>query len=289
MLKDLKRDFFDNANIVTRLISINIVIYILFYGAIIIPTWFGLIQYGSSIELGFDLFSVPLTFQEFIYRPWTIITYQFIHGDIMHILMNLLILYWFGQMLINFLNKKQILGIYLTGGIAGGLIYLIAMTFLPVFQGRVSLGMVGASASIMAILFAMATLRPSMEVKPIFFPPIQLKYIALALLIIDYLGTVQTNAGGAFAHIGGASFGVLYIKQLQQGRDLGKWTYFIGDLFKKRSKTKMKIVHKSKTSVGKKFQNQEDKLNHILDKISQSGYGSLTSDEKDFLNKTSKH
>ena len=82
---------------------------------------------------------------------------------------------------------------------------------------------------------------------------------------------------------------MLYIKQLQQGRDLGKWTYFIGDLFKKRSKTKMKIVHKSKTSVGKKFQNQEDKVNHILDKISQSGYGSLTSDEKDFLNKTSKH
>lgn len=226
-------------------------------------------------------------------RPWTLVTYMFTHEQILHILFNLLVFYWFGIIFLQFFSQKQLLSTYLWGGIAGGVLYLIAYNTLPVFtEMRYDSALIGASASIMAIVFATAVYAPNYTVYLVFFGPVKLKYIALGYVIIDILSIAGTNAGGHIAHIGGAAAGYLIAQIMKQGKgsNLGfGWVENIFNIFSPR-KTKMKIVHKRPLTDFEYNQIKAENHKHIdkiLDKINKSGYASLTKEEREELFKMS--
>ncbi|MDR6942184.1 rhomboid family intramembrane serine protease [Mucilaginibacter pocheonensis] len=211
---------------------------------------------------------------------WTPLTYMFMHAGILHILFNMLWLYWMGQIFEEYLGNKRTIGLYIMGGLAGALFYLLCLNFLPAFthtNAALNSTIVGASASVMAIVVATATLLPNYTISLILFGPVKLKWLVLVILVIDFLGVVGPNAGGEIAHLGGALLGFVYIKQLQRGHD---WIGGINNIFK--SRPKLKVVTKNTGKNSPEYPRQEE-IDRILDKISQSGYESLSKQEKEIL------
>ena len=289
MLNDLKREFFDNANVLTRLIVINVLV---FFAMHILDTFFLLFQVSGVFETIDSFLAFPSNWRNFIFQPWSIITYNLVHAGIFHIFFNMLILYWFGKMLIDLMGDKRLLPILFTGGVFGAGLYMLAYNFFPLFnQAVLASDLRGASAGVFAVVFAMITMSPDRKIQLFFVGAVQLKVIGLLLLGMNLIDTVSSNAGGAFAHLGGALFGYLYVKQLRVGRDLGQWYNYIWSIFvRSTNRSKMKVVYKqTKTTTAKKtYTYDENKVNQILDKISKSGYSSLTDAEKDYLMKASK-
>ncbi|MGY8968151.1 MAG: rhomboid family intramembrane serine protease [Flavobacteriales bacterium] len=243
------------------------------------------------------LFNIPSTtflswfhllpsFTEVLYRPWTLITYSFLHGSFMHILWNMILLYFVSRMYLNLFSEQQFLKNYLLGVLVGGLVFLIGYNLFPVFNGMYP-PLVGASAGVMAVLIFVATYTPNQEVRLLFIN-VKLQYIGIALVVVDILQIPNGNAGGRLAHLGGAFIGFLYANQLQKGNDIGSgldriWN-FISSLFVAKKAKNMHTVHRSETVSKNKTKNgQQQKIDAILDKISTSGYESLTQEEKDFL------
>ncbi|MDB4901348.1 MAG: rhomboid family intrarane serine protease [Mucilaginibacter sp.] len=213
-------------------------------------------------------------------RFWTPFTYMFMHAGVFHILFNMLWLYWMGQIFEEYLGKKRTLGLYIMGGLAGALLYIISFNVFPFFtESHASFNstMVGASAGVMAIIVATATLLPDYTLSLILIGPVKLKWLVLFFVIIDFLGIVGPNAGGEIAHLGGAWMGFVYIKQVQRGND---WIGAITNLF--RSKSKLKVVSKNPLKNSSGIPRQEE-IDFILDKISKSGYDSLSKQEKEIL------
>ncbi len=211
---------------------------------------------------------------------WTPVTYMFMHAGVFHILFNMLWLYWFGQIFEEYLGKKRTLGLYLMGGLAGAFLFVVCYNTLPYFtHSAAALGppLVGASASVTAIIIATATLLPDYTISLILIGPVKLKWLALFFIVIDFLGIVGPNAGGEIAHLGGALIGFVYIKQLQKGHD---WIAAIANVFKPRPKLKVVSKNSSGKSGGKP---RQEEIDLILDKISQSGYDSLSKQEKEIL------
>jgi energy-converting hydrogenase Eha subunit C len=214
---------------------------------------------------------------------------MFFHEEFLHILFNLLWLYWFGQLFLMFLSQRQLVGVYILGGISGAILFILAYNVVPIFTlesaGAIALG---ASASVLAIVIAVSTLRPNHTIYLLFLGPVKLKYLALVTILIDIISIPVSNAGGHIAHLGGALFGFLYIKALAKGWDLTypfSWFEGLGKIsFKKKSK--LKVDHRSANPDYdynyRKTQKQEN-IDKILDKISKSGYDSLTKEEKETL------
>lgn len=224
--------------------------------------------------------SMPANLEALAYKPWTIITYMFLQRDIFHILFNLLWLYWMGMIFLDFLNKRQFIFTYLTGGIAGALLYLLAYNTLPAFSGLAQNSiLLGSSASVMAIVIATATLVPDFTIRLLLFGAVRLKYLAIAYFVLDIIGMGGGNPGGSIAHIGGAILGFAFIKQLNSGRDLSK-------ILQKRSR--LKIVQNKSNTKSETIQTDQETIDKILDKISKSGYDSLNKTEKEALFKASK-
>ncbi len=231
-------------------------------------------------------------------RPWTIISYMFLHYDFLHILFNMLWLYWFGKIFLEYLNPKKLISVYLIGGLAGGLFYVLAFNFFPAFQETVTQSVaLGASAAVLAIVMAISFYVPDYTMNLMFFGQVKLKYIALVTVAIDLLSIRSGNAGGHIAHLGGAFFGFIYATQLRQGKDLAKGFNRLMDnlfsLFKKRSKMKVKYSSpKSRPETdmdynGRKAAEQRT-IDQILEKISRNGYEGLSKEEKEILFKSSK-
>lgn len=196
-----------------------------------------------------------------------------------HLLFNMLWLYWLGIIFLDFLNKRQFVFVYLAGGLAGAFLYLLAYNLIPVFSGSAERSiLLGSSASVMAVVFATATLVPDFTIRLLFFGGVKLKYLALAYFVLDIIG-IGSNPGGSIAHIGGALLGFLYIRQLNRGNDFS-------NVIKRRSK--LKVVRNSPTSAGPANLPNQETIDKILDKISHSGYDSLTKTEKEQLFKASK-
>lgn len=258
-------------NVLEKIIVANAVLFVL-----------GLIlrRYMVWLEL-------PSDAGNFILKPWSIITYAFIHYDFIHILFNMLWLYFIGQMFLNLFSPKMGLSIYFLGAISGGLLYMLSYTLFPTVFGMSS-SLVGASAAIRALLIFICAYLPYQEVRFFTFN-IKLWYIGLAIVILDVIGLFGINAGGNLAHLGGALLGFVYAKQLTKGHDIGKgFGEFLSNI-KWTRKRPLKTVHKNKTKMGgyqgsdfNEFNNQK-KIDIILDKISKSGYDSLTAEEKEFL------
>lgn len=286
---------FSQYNTLQRLIVINIAVYLFIN---LLNVGFELFQYPNDyINSLFDKWlAVPSSLGKLILKPWTIITYEFMHYGIFHILFNMLWLYFMGRLFVEYLGSKKLLAVYLVGGIAGAALYILSYNIFPVFKSAVAVSYaVGASASVLAITAAIATLIPNYSVT-LFIPGfiVKLKYIALFQFAVDLLSITGNNAGGSIAHIGGAIFGFVFIKQIQRGTDLTLWMQKITDgiesIFSKR-KT-VRVVHRRTDGNDdfkkRKAQNQEV-IDRILDKISKSGYGSLTAEEKEMLFNASKN
>jgi hypothetical protein len=195
-------------------------------------------------------------------------------------------MYWFGQIIGDMIGSKRITALYVMGGVAGGLLYLLVYNLLPYFSGQVSSSvLLGASAGVYAIVTAAATLVPDYTMFLLFFGPVRIKYIALFYLVVSVAQTTSSNAGGNIAHLGGALIGFLFIKQLKRGNDIGKPVNSILGYFENiilREKT-MKVTYKNTNKNEKSNAPTQEEIDNILDKISQKGYGSLNKEEKQKL------
>jgi len=223
---------------------------------------------------------LPAYLPKLLTRFWTPLTYMFMHAGIWHILFNMLWFYWFGQIFEEYLGKKRTLGLYIMGGLAGAFLYVFSYNVFPIFthvHAAEGSTLVGASASVMAIMVATATLLPDYTLPLILIGPVKLKWLVLFFIVIDFLGITGLNAGGELSHLGGALIGFLYIKQLQKGSD---WIGNIAKLFK--PKPKLKIVSNNQSRKAYDLPRQEE-IDLILDKISRSGYDSLSKQEKEIL------
>ncbi len=276
MWHDLHAKFFKSGSPAMLYIGINVLLFIL----------------ASLLEVGFTFAGnrgwVPTQIREYLAFPatisilpikfYTILTYQFFHDGFFHILFNLLWLYWIGQIFLTFLKPRQFHFVYLGGGVLGAIAFLALLNIIPVFSG-LQATIIGSSASVMAILVATATLVPDYSLRMLLIGELKLKYLILAYILLDIMGAAGTNAGGSFAHLGGALFGFVYIKMLQQGKD---WS----SLFKRKPKLKVVKNKAPQKSEGKVNQKEIDT---ILDKISKSGYDQLSKAEKETLFKASKN
>ena len=272
-LKNKINLYISGLNIVEKIILFNITVYLLPF---VLKTVLFLFNIkGLSIV---NWFTIDATLSEFILKPWSILTYGFIHGSFSHIFWNMLILYYFGNILKNIFGEKLILNLFLSGIVAGGLTYLISYNLFPVFKGVNSV-MIGASAGVMSVLFFLAAYDPQYRIRIIFFD-VKILYIALFLFFYDIIQIPLNNSGGHIAHIGGALWGYYYSVKYNNGSDL---VNSILSYFKKNTNNKPSV--KSKTD-NKSF--NQDKIDEILDKISDSGYDSLTKSEKEYLFKVGK-
>lgn len=285
-----------------KLILINIAVFVVI-NLISLPFMLFLKNQNLSPDIINSFFSLRASFTGLLHHPWGIFTYMFIHAGFFHILFNMLGLYWFGQIVQDMIDKPKILPIYIFGGFFGGILYILAYNVFPVFSNVVSSATcIGASAGVMAIVLAAATIAPDYELRFAIFGNIKIKWIALAYVILDLINIQNGNAGGHIAHLGGALFGFIFIKQLQNGTDFSKPFYAVTDffsgLFKKKSKLKVEYKKeyaytssgkqtKSNTTQQKETISKQEKLDAILDKINRSSYDSLSKEEKDFLFKIS--
>ncbi|MCB4799463.1 rhomboid family protein [Neotamlana laminarinivorans] len=272
IVQDLKYKF-SNLNVLEKIIAINVVVFIL--------------SLPFKNELGW--LELPSNLSEFITKPWTIISYAFLHFDGLHILFNMLWLYFLGRMFLNLFSPKMALNIYFLGAIFGGILFILGYNLLPSLFGGHS-RLLGASAAVRALLIFLCAYMPNQEVRFFTFN-IKLWYIGLGIVVLDVFGLFGVNSGGNLAHLGGAILGYVYAKQLHTGSDIGKgferFMDKIVNIFKSSKRGPLKTVHKNKVGGYTKADfnefNTQKKIDVILDKISKSGYDSLTSEEKEFL------
>ena len=217
---------------------------------------------------------------------------MFMHVEFFHILSNLIYLYFAGQIFLQYFNAKKLYSIYILGGLAGGISYLLAFNLFPVFNSYSSSHLMGASASVLAVLFAVATYVPNYKINLPFIGSIPIKYLAIASVFIDIISIPESNPGGHIAHLGGALFGIFFINRLKKGKDLSITFYNLVDSLASLLKKKhLKTVHK-RTKTDDEFRAEKavrsELIDSILDKIAKSGYDSLSAKEKEYLFKNSK-
>jgi len=282
---DIKKTFRGGSNLI-KLIYINIGVFLLV--SFVAVTGF-LLTAPSISAITMAQLAVPASLKTLMVKPWTIITYMFTHKDIWHILFNLLWLYWFGRIFLEYLDQRKLVAVYLLGGISGAVIYILSFNVFPVFREIVPASVaIGASASVMAVVIAIAVYVPDYTVNLLLLGRVKIKYIALAIFVLTSVMDFSVNSGGKLAHIGGALFGYFYIISLRQGRDIGRGINrlidFLATLFKPHRK--LKVTYKRPVSdydYNKARADRQEKINTILDKISKGGYDSLTKEEKDTL------
>lgn len=274
---------YKQGNIVEKLIYINIAVFAV---TLLINVVEGL--YANQQNFIVNWFSLDRSINSLFTKPWTIISYGFLHADFLHILMNLIVLYFIGNLFLEYFTQKQLLTFYLLGTFFGGVLYLFSQNYFPLFEGSNSV-LVGASAGISAIFIGIATYIPNYQIKLRFIGFVKLWHLAAFWIGLDFIGLIGTNAGGHFAHLGGALFGFLYVNQASN-KEIKLFDFF-SNLFKKKEKP-LRTVHQSKSKKRSTTSQNTDltqkQVDAILDKISKSGYDTLTKSEKEFLFKQGK-
>jgi len=274
---------YKTSGIILKLIYINVAVFLCYHLLTSI-----LFLSGSNFDIS-SLLALPSGISQLIIKPWTIISYMFFHQEIIHIIFNMLVLFWFGQIALIFLNKKQFVGLYILGGIFGGLLYILAYNTIPalnyISDNR------GASAAIMAIVFSSAFIQPNFSVHLMFIGKVQLKWIALFYAAFDIIFMADGNAGGHIAHLGGAITGILFVYLLKKNIDITKLFGFHTSIKISEKKKDIKIAHK-KGDIDFIYNQEKAKtskdIDNVLDKISKTGYDSLSKDEKAILFSISK-
>ena len=289
IITNLKRSF-QTGSILKKLIFINVAVFILLRLVGILLLLFNL----QDLPLLFYL-QLPASPMALLSRPWTLFTYMFTHFDLLHILFNMLWLYWFGELFLQFFNERQLGGLYVLGGLAGALLFVVSYNLFPYFREVAAFSfLMGASASVMAIVFAVSFYRKEIEINLFLIGRIKLIYLALFTFVIDLLAMTSDNAGGHIAHIGGALFGIWFASRYAQGKDL---TAPINRLIDKlvnlgKRKPKMSVTYGGRSNKDWEYnarkQQEAANIDAILDKLRRSGYGSLSADEKKQLFDASK-
>lgn len=273
-----------------KIIVINVILFILNY----------ILQVLLKFEV-FNYFGLPPEFINFLYQPWSIISYSFFHSGFFHLLFNMLLLYYVSGTITNLLKTKTVLNIYFLGVISGGIFFLIATNLLPlIFIGSSSGVLIGASAGVCALLMFIGIYLPTSSVSLFGLFTVTWRQIAIFFVLFDFLRlflNYEDNAGGYIAHFGGYSLGFLYANQLIRGKDIGtgfeRVMDFLVSWLKPKSPIK-KVYRNNKNQGADKTKNvfnsseKQKKIDAILDKISKSGYESLTKEEKEFLFKAGK-
>ena len=289
---NLKR-FFREGSVLANLIIVNVAVWLLVQVFRIIFFLYNQPDAALATTSIIRIFGVPASVPLLINKPWTIVTYMFLHIDLSHILFNMLPFFWFGKIFQEYLGSRKLLVVYFLGGISGALVYILAFNIFPVFAPSLPISYaLGASASVMAIVTAISFKVPNYSVNLLFFGRIRILYLAIALFIFDFFMIPAGNAGGHIAHIGGALFGFLYIQLSGLAGNLppGGFKWWRG-FFRKKT-MKASINYTGTRAVSDEEYNlqkaeKQKRMDRILDKISKGGYDSLTRDEKDFLFRSS--
>ena len=295
LLREIRTAFSPTGKMLSRIIIINIGVFLMlrlislfaFLGA----TGFDIENYISYPHF---FLALPSGLTNLLYHPWTLITYAFTHYQLFHLVFNMLWLWWMGGILTEFLGNKKILPVYMMGSWLGGALYILFYNVFPYFKNSVEVSScIGASAGIMAIILAAATLLPDYAIT-LFIWHIKLKWLAAIFVAIDLISiNFDGNAGGHISHLGGALFGYFYIAAYRQGNDLSVWFNNVADVFVTlfSGKKKMKVAHskplKKSSAQVKKEEDKQKQIDIILEKISHSGYDSLSAAEKEILFKAS--
>lgn len=286
IITDLQQRF-RQGSISLQLIYINIGIFLL-------QTVVSIVLLLFNVRGGFPThwFEMPADVMRLLMQPWSVLTYMFFHAGLLHLLFNMLWLYWFGQLFLYSYSAKHLRGLYLLGGVAGGLLYLLAYNIFPYFQSMVGGSMlIGASASVLAIVIAAAVSMPEYRLNLLLFGQVRLKYVALIVVITDLFFITSGNAGGHIAHLGGALAGWWFARGIRDGKyDATAWINAALDTvtgwFQRpaRSKKPRMKVHAGKHAKDYDYnarkKAQDDEIDRILDKVRQSGYDGLTAEEK---------
>ncbi len=291
IIDDIKRSF-NSGNMITRIIIVNVAVFMFLalFNAFV-PTVY------ASFSNWIYLPSSPI---KLLTRPWTIITHMFSHVGMWHMAFNMLILYWFGRIVGDLLNDRRVLPLYLLGGLAGAVVYFLAANLLSDVAGGSAHG---ASAAVLCIVAAAAMTSPDYTVRLLFLGDVKIKWIAVAVIFVNILGTQgNVNTGGSWGHLGGLAFGIFYVWKLRKGTDITEpmqdTINWIADKYNgvpKKKKTTLKVTHVAtkKSPIKKKRTSSasldlQKQVDVILDKIKVKGYDSLTDEEKEILFTASK-
>jgi membrane associated rhomboid family serine protease len=281
--KDIRYKLLQSGSKLGILIFINVIAFLCINIPAVIDQLFNGLGNSSITTLAYNYLALPAYLPRLLTRFWTPLTYMFMHAGIFHILFNMLWLYWMGQIFEEYLGNKRTVALYLLGGLAGALFFVACYNIFPAFASSGLLqgsAVVGASACVMAIVVATATLLPDYTIYLILIGPVKLKWLAVFFVVIDFLTIAGANSGGEIAHLGGALVGFVYIRQLRRGHD---WNKPISKIFS----PKIKAVPGAMTE-GSKNSPRQDEIDRILDKISLSGYDSLNKQEKETLFRASR-
>lgn len=297
LFEDFRSEFNKPNNTLVQLILINTVVFL-----VLLLTKVGLTMAQNQEVYYFirEQVMIPGTLGAFLHKPWTLVTYFFAHEEIFHILYNMLFLYWFGRLIDEYLGNRRLIGLYIMGGLAGGLLYLLMFNLVPYFQNQAdSARMLGASAAAFSVAVGAATLLPNYTFHLLFFGAVRIKYIVFFFIVLSVAQSAGTNAGGNLAHLGGALMGFCYVKLLQNGTDLGRPIYWVADGWNNllRPKPAVKVSYRQRSNANTQASTyvsaggpsssistpDQDEVDNILDKISRSGYESLTREEKQKL------
>ena len=301
MLNDLKNEFSKTDNAVVKLILLNVLVFV---SIIVLRVIFYYSLAPGAYLWMMKQLSLPASFMVFLYQPWTLLTNFFVQEGILHILFNMLFLYWFGRLVEEYLGSKRLLGLYFLGGLAGGVVFLLMYNVLPYFKGELAAAtLVGASGAIFAVMVGAATLLPNYTFFLLLIGPVRIKYIAAFYILLSMAELVGPNAGGNLAHLAGALVGFGFIKALQSGHDWGTPIYAIGNFISSlfSSRPAPRVPERARTTASttnrrfNAFTNEptavstptQDEIDAILDKISKSGFESLSREEKQKLYKAS--
>ncbi len=283
---------YKTGTVITRLIFINALVFITLKIIGVVFTLFNMHAIDLIAFLG-----VPSQVDMLLSRIWTPITYMFVHEGFLHLLFNMLWLYWFGQIFLQYFTGRSLGSLYVLGGLAGAFLYVIAFNTIPFYVDMGSGWMIGASAAVMAIVMGAAFYRPEVQLHLLFIGPVKIVYIALFAFVLDFLSLGNpTNPGGHVAHIGGALLGYLFALQYKKGKDITHWMSRLIDgvvgLSKPRSKkSKLKVEYtrnETDWEYNQRKHTEQEAIDAILDKLKQSGYSSLSSEEKKRLFDASK-
>jgi membrane associated rhomboid family serine protease len=285
-IADEIKSSFRKGSPLTRLIYINLAVFILVN---LVEAVFFLANIHSGYPGFLAQFAVPADLPVLLRHPWTLITYMFTHKGFIHILFNLLWLYWFGKVFQEYFDGKKLVGVYLLGGLAGAVFYIASFNLLPVFTRDVAFAVaLGASASVTAVAIAIAAYVPDYTWNLLFIGRVKIIYVAIAVFILSSLIEFSENAGGKIAHIGGAVLGYIYTVRYKQGKDMTRGiSRFLERLFSLfRPRPKIHVSHR-RTETDMDYMNrkadEQKEIDRILDKIAKSGYSSLSSEEKEIL------
>lgn len=286
------KDNFRRGDIVTKLLYINVGVFLLVSLVGIVCTLFKVppTPWINYLEL-------PAWVLVLVRQPWSLLTYMFMHANLLHILFNMLWLLWFGRLFLSFFSAKHLRGLYILGGLFGGLMYVLAYNVFPYFEEAVFHSyLLGASASVLAIVVATAVRAPEYPVQFMFIGMVRLKSVALFMVALDLLFMTSGNAGGHIAHLGGALAGWWFASGLSSGHDATKWINGVLDWVDRgwkptARKPKMKVHYSDKQKdydFNARKKERAAEVDRILDKLRKSGYGSLTEEEKKQLFEASK-